>query len=203
MTHTLHYCPAPHPTTHFSFLLLLLLYQILWNLYYRIYSINLPERLLNFWTLKMGAYLRWALIRGCALIKFSPFSASKVCLFCNKTRFLWNTLKKTPSSGSRLLEFIHSSGWGGGERLFEFDWEEEGWALIRGWPIIRINTVYWKPCQTLFFSLWPELDSAPNKQDEPGTTASLSLAERWTITKICRRSNSVLTYSLLTDVLPL
>ena len=24
-----------------------------------------------------------------------------------------------------LLEFIHSSGWGGGERLFEFDWEEE------------------------------------------------------------------------------
>ena len=25
-----------------------------------------------------------------------------------------------------LLEFIHSSVWGGGERLFEFDWEEEG-----------------------------------------------------------------------------
>ena len=44
---------------------------------------------------------------------------------------------------SLLLKFIHSSGWGGGERLFEFDWEEEGvgayylflplgWALIRG-----------------------------------------------------------------------
>ena len=36
-------------------------------------------------------------------------------------------------------------GWG--ERLFEFDWEEEGvgaysrWALIRGWALIRINTV--------------------------------------------------------------
>ena len=34
----------------------------------------------------------------------------------------------------------------GGERLFEFDWEEEGvgaysrWALIRGWALIRINT---------------------------------------------------------------
>ena len=29
---------------------------------------------------------------------------------------------------SLLLEFIHSSGWGGGggERLFEFDCEEEG-----------------------------------------------------------------------------
>ena len=33
------------------------------------------------------------------------------------------------------------------ERLFEFEWEEEGvgayssWALIRGWALIRINTV--------------------------------------------------------------
>ena len=65
---------------------------------------------------------------------------------------------------SLLLEFIHSSGWGGGERLFEFDWEEEEggrlfeagrlltfsafrmgaysrWALIQGWALIRINTV--------------------------------------------------------------
>ena len=32
---------------------------------------------------------------------------------------------------------------------------------------------------------------------------SLSLAERWTITEIRRPSNSVLTYSLLTDALPL
>ena len=35
------------------------------------------------------------------------------------------------------------------------------------------------------------------------STASLSLAERWTITEIRRPSNSVLTYSLLADVLPL
>ena len=40
---------------------------------YRIYSINRPGRLLNFWTLRVGAYSRWA------LIKFSPFSASVVC----------------------------------------------------------------------------------------------------------------------------
>ena len=33
----------------------------------------------------MGAYSRWALTRGWALIKFSPFSASVVSLFCNKT----------------------------------------------------------------------------------------------------------------------
>ena len=54
-------------------------------------------------------------------------------------------------------------GWGGGERLFELDWEEEGghlfeagclltfsafrmgaylrWTLIRGWVLIQINTV--------------------------------------------------------------
>ena len=48
------------------------------------------------------------------------------------------------------MEFIYSSGWGGGERLFDFDWEEEGvgaysrWALIRGWALIRINTVHKK-----------------------------------------------------------
>ena len=35
------------------------------------------------------------------------------------------------------------------------------------------------------------------------SSASLSLAERWTITEIRRPSNSVLTYSLLTDVLRL
>ena len=33
----------------------------------------------------MGAYSRWALMRGWALIKFSPFSTSVVCIFCNKT----------------------------------------------------------------------------------------------------------------------
>ena len=84
------------------------LYSVTSPLGYRIYSINRPGRLLNFWTLRVGAYSRWALIRGWALIKFSPFSASEVCLFCNKTinannktrrsnkaRFLYNTLKKT------------------------------------------------------------------------------------------------------------
>ena len=42
---------------------------------YRIYSINHPGhgRLLNFWTLRVGAYSRWALIRGWVLIKFSQF----------------------------------------------------------------------------------------------------------------------------------
>ena len=34
--------------------------------------------------------------------------------------------RKRRPRGSLFLEFIHSSGWGGGEHLFEFDWEEEG-----------------------------------------------------------------------------
>ena len=65
--------------------------------------------------------------------------ASEVCLFCNKTinannktrritkqGFCKNTLKKTPSSGKSLIR-INSLKWvGWGERLFEFDWEEEG-----------------------------------------------------------------------------
>ena len=59
------------------------------------YSINRPGRLSNFWTLRVGAYSRWALIRGWALIKFSPFSASEACLFYNKTI---NANNKTRSS---------------------------------------------------------------------------------------------------------
>ena len=34
-------------------------------------------------------------------------------------KILWRKLRL-------LFEFIHSSEWGKGERLFEFDWEEEG-----------------------------------------------------------------------------
>ena len=40
--------------------------------------------------------------------------------FC---KILWRKLRL---QGSLLLEFIHSSGWVGGERLFEFDWKEVG-----------------------------------------------------------------------------
>ena len=28
-------------------------------------------------------------------------------------------------------------GWGGGGRLFMFEWEEEGWVLFRGWAFIN------------------------------------------------------------------
>ena len=42
-----------------------------------------------FWTLRVGAYSRWA------LIKFSPFSASVVCLFCNKTKNANNKTRRS------------------------------------------------------------------------------------------------------------
>ena len=38
---------------------------------YRIYSINPPGRLLNFWTLRVSAYSRWALIRGWAPVSYT------------------------------------------------------------------------------------------------------------------------------------
>ena len=83
----------------------------------------------------------------------------------NKARFLLNTLKKTPSWGSPLLVLIQffgsgvgvvaylslSGGGGWGGRLFEaghlltFPAFRMGaysrWELIRGWALIRINTV--------------------------------------------------------------
>ena len=51
---------------------------------YRIYSINRPGRLLNFCTLRVGAYSRWALIRGWALIKFSTLQQVQYVYFATK-----------------------------------------------------------------------------------------------------------------------
>ena len=51
------------------------------------------------------------------------------------------------------------------------------------------------------FSLFDRNKTQPQTSKTSESTASLSLAERWTITEIRRQSNSVLTYSLLTDVL--
>ena len=67
-----------HQTDH------LLITEMMLFVVYRIYSTNRPGRLLNFWTLRVGAYLRWALIQGWALIKFSPFSAVVVVYFATK-----------------------------------------------------------------------------------------------------------------------
>ena len=44
---------------------------------YRIYSINRPGGLFNFGPMRVGAFSRWALIRGWALIIFPTFSASE------------------------------------------------------------------------------------------------------------------------------
>ena len=55
---------------------------------YRIYSVNRQGHLLNFWTLRVGTYSWWVLIRGWALIKFSPFSESEGCLFATKQKML-------------------------------------------------------------------------------------------------------------------
>ena len=105
-------------------------------------------------------------MRGWTLIKFAPFSTSVVCTFCNKTVNGNNALKKTSSSGKSLIStysffgggsgkgvgaYLSLSGsgrevgCGGGGRLLLFSAFRMGanwrWALIRGWALIRINTV--------------------------------------------------------------
>ena len=62
---------------------------------YRIYSINRPGRLLNFWTLRVGAYSRWALIRGWALIRINT-----VIIYKCKSIHAW---KKSTSLISLIL----------------------------------------------------------------------------------------------------
>ena len=90
-------------------------------------------------------------------------NANKKTRRSNKARFLWNTLKKSLSSGISYIRIysIKWVGWGwaltwvwlgggGGGRLFEagrlltFTAFRMGaysrWAVIRGWALIRINT---------------------------------------------------------------
>ena len=43
-----------------------------------------------------------------------------------KQRFCKILCRKLRPRGSLLLEFTHSGGWDGVERLFEFHWKEEG-----------------------------------------------------------------------------
>ena len=50
---------------------------LLVNYNYRTYSNKCPGHLLNFGTLRVGAYSRWVLIRRWALIIFSSFSAGE------------------------------------------------------------------------------------------------------------------------------
>ena len=61
--------------------------------FYLIYLINHPRHLLNFSTLMVGAYLR------------PPFSASVVCLFCNKTVNGNNKMQRcTPNCNKVVIE---------------------------------------------------------------------------------------------------
>ena len=91
----------------------------------------------------MGANSRWALIRGWALVKFSPFSASVDLTKQVSVKYSEN---KTPSSGQYLIISDWSlsgrgCGWVGWALIkFRMDTYSR-WALIRGCALIRINTV--------------------------------------------------------------
>ena len=76
----------------------------------------------------------------------------------NKARFLYNTLRKTPSSWKSLIR-IYSPKWVGWGWAFIWVWLGGGvggclltfsafrmgayrrWALVRGWALIRISTL--------------------------------------------------------------
>ena len=87
------------------------------------------------------------------------------------------------------------------------------WSYKVRITVFYINT--WRVCQAWVhkslignltrhsFSLFDRNKTQPQTSKTEWTTASLSLAERRTITDIRPQSNSVLIYSLLTDVLPL
>ena len=98
---------------------------------YRIYWIHRPRRVLNFWTMRVCAYSRWALIRGWVLIKFSTFWAIVVCLFGSKTINLSNTKTRTFNK-ARFLYSEGNSLFGVVSHEYLFHFLEVGcwWALI-------------------------------------------------------------------------
>ena len=116
---------------------------------YRIYSINRPGRLLNFWTLRVGSYQKWVLIRGWALIKFSPFSVSVVCLFCNETVNGKSFVFGDVSYQQLFTVFVFGVGEGRGQggggvgAYLSLIGREKGWALIRGWALINFFSAFW------------------------------------------------------------
>ena len=59
--------------------------------------------------------------------------------FC---KILWRKLRPR---GSLLLKFIHSSGWVGGDRSFEFDWDQEGvgWRILIMICHVRSDKITW------------------------------------------------------------
>ena len=76
---------------------------------------------------KMFTYCK--LIRGWELINFSPFSASVVCLFCNKT------INANNNQHFNIIRCLFKAG-----NLLTFSAFRMGtysrWALIRGWALI-------------------------------------------------------------------
>ena len=76
------------------------------------------------------------------------------------------------------------------------------WALlIESLPDTKSQIFHWKHFARHSFSLIGGIRLSPRTSKTSESTVSLSITEQWTITEIRRQSNSVLTYSLLTDVL--
>ena len=121
--------------------------------------------------IRVSTYSRWVLIWGWAIIKFSPFSASVVCLFCNKTinaikkkheevtkqgfcKILWRKLSPQGRLSLVLIQFqfqfqshCHSVDEGGGGRFFEagrlLTFSAFRMGAYSRWALIRGWTLIW------------------------------------------------------------
>ena len=98
------------------------------GLTYRIYSIKRPGRLFNFWTFRVGAYSRWALIRGWALnrintVRSCPLRIIPLCpdrsLACPRGR-----------KPGRIRGIYHGYvyPWEGENSQHLFEFKGKGWA---------------------------------------------------------------------------
>ena len=60
------------------------------------------------------------------------------CKILGRKLLLWGSLLLVLIQFQFQSHYLPSR-WGGGGRLFEFDWEEKGvgWVLIRGWVLVN------------------------------------------------------------------
>ena len=108
--------------------------------------------------------------------------------------------KQTSHSVSFDIEYIWVWVWGGGRRgrggrLLNFSAFRMGaysrWALIRGWALIRINTVYWQPWGSVKGSLvqvrreiWLKLCGDASSSPQNKLVPQDRKAKQWTASRV-------------------
>ena len=112
---------------------------------YHIYSINYPRCLLNFWTFRMGTYLRLGFYKIFTIFINSNFNFIHIVTQINKC-VLWCCLLVVQHPGSPVRVVCLFKVW----CSLTFSAFRMGpysrWALLRGWVLIQINMVCMYVC---------------------------------------------------------